>query len=242
MRQMAPRLKLSDLTIYNKGLSDINNKRLLINTLNAHSFCLSQNDEIFAEALVQSDIILPDGISIVWAKRFLTGEILRKIAGYDLFHYEMTRLNHSKGTCFFLGSDNHTLQLIFNRAKKEFPKVKISFYSPPFKSEFTNEENIEMITSINRCHPDVLFIGMTAPKQEKWAYNFYKLLKVGHVCCIGAVFDFYAKTVTRAPNWIIRLGLEWLFRWIKEPRRMWPRYFTGIPRFAWLVLKEKIKM
>jgi N-acetylglucosaminyldiphosphoundecaprenol N-acetyl-beta-D-mannosaminyltransferase len=81
-----------------------------------------------------------------------------------------------------------------------------------------------MIQAVNSVQPNVLFVGMTAPKQEKWAYQHIEILKAGHVCCIGAVFDMYAGTVNRAPRWMIQVGLEWFYRLIKEPTRMWRRY------------------
>ncbi len=92
---------------------------------------------------------------------------------------------------------------------------------------------------INDYNPDVLFIGMTAPKQEKWAYHNFNIIEANHVCCIGAVFDYYANTIKRAPQWMINNGLEWFYRFIKEPRRMWRRYILGIPHFFWLIFKEK---
>ena len=96
-----------------------------------------------------------------------------------------------------------------------------------------------MIEAVNAVSPDVLFVGMTAPKQEKWVYMNIDKLQVGHVCSIGAVFDFYAGTIKRAPNWMIRIGLEWFYRFIKEPRRMWRRYLLGNIIFIWLIFREK---
>jgi len=98
-----------------------------------------------------------------------------------------------------------------------------------------------MIQAINTVQPDVLFVGMTAPKQEKWAFQHFSQMQVGHVCCIGAVFDFYAGTVQRAPNWMIQLGVEWLYRLIKEPRRLWRRYLIGNTKFLGYILIEKLK-
>ena len=97
-----------------------------------------------------------------------------------------------------------------------------------------------MIRKVNDFNPDVLFIGMTAPKQEKWAYQHFNELEAGHICCIGAVFDFYAGNIERAPGWMIDSGLEWLFRLLKEPRRMWRRYLIGNSKFIWLIIKEKL--
>ena len=155
--------------------------------------------------------------------------------------YEMQRLDAIGGKCFFLGSSESTLQRIKNRAAKEYPNVKIYTYSPPFKSEFSEMENKVMIDTVNAVQPDTLFVGMTAPKQEKWAHHNYDELRVGHVCCIGAVFDFYAGTVKRAPHWMIKMGLEWFYRLISEPRRMWRRYILGNALFIRHILAEKFK-
>jgi N-acetylglucosaminyldiphosphoundecaprenol N-acetyl-beta-D-mannosaminyltransferase len=126
------------------------------------------------------------------------------------------------------------------RANREYPNVQVQTYSPPYKADFSEEDNAAMLQAINAFQPDVLMVGMTAPKQEKWAYQHYKQLQVGHICCIGAVFDFYAGTVNRAPLWMIKLGLEWFYRLIKEPRRMWRRYLIGNTKFMYYVVKEKI--
>jgi len=229
---------LQNYTLFNQPLSAISQPKVLINTLNAHSFNTSLDDKDFEKALQYSLVLLPDGISVVWAKRMLTGEKLQKIAGADLFFYEMERLNSISGKCFFLGSSDKILSMIRKRAEKEYPYVHIYSYSPPFKKEFSNDENKKMIDLINEVKPDVLFVGMTAPKQEKWAYQHFVELQVGHVCCIGAVFDFYAGTITRAPEWLIKIGFEWSYRLVKEPRRMWRRYLIGNAKFIGYLLME----
>lgn len=232
-------LKVSNIQLFKGKLEELPSTKIIVNTLNAHSYNVAQNNVEFSETLRNSDILLPDGISIVWAKRFLDGTGLKKIAGADLFAWEMQRLNKEKGSCFFLGSTNETLQLIQKRTSVEFPNVKVHVYSPPFVNEFSESENKEMIKAINSVNPDVLFIGMTAPKQEIWAYQHKEHLNCGHICCIGAVFDFYAGTVKRAPQWMIQLGLEWLYRFIKEPRRLWKRYLIGNIKFTFSIVKEK---
>lgn len=227
--------------IFNSSLETLSNEKLLITTLNAHSYNIAQTNLKFNEALKHSDVLLPDGISIVWAKRFLDGTALKKIAGADLFHYEMNRLNESQGSCFFLGSTAHTLQLIKAKAALEFPHVKVETYSPPFKDAFNDEDTTAMLDAIRQFNPDVLFIGMTAPKQEVWAYQHLEQIQAKHICCIGAVFDFYAGTFHRAPQWIIRMGLEWLYRLGSEPKRLWRRYLIGNAQFVFLILKEKFR-
>lgn len=231
----------SRISFYNASLDSLTNEKLLITTLNAYSFNLAQTNLAFSEALKKSDVLLPDGISIVLAKRFLDGTKLKKIAGADLFHYEMNRLNNEQGSCFYLGSTAQTLQLIQAKAAIEFPHVKMETYSPPFKDIFNDEDNASMLDAIRQFNPDVLFIGMTAPKQEVWAYEQLEQIQAKHICCIGAVFDFYAGTIHRAPQWIIRMGLEWLYRLGSEPKRLWRRYLIGNAQFIFLILKEKYR-
>jgi N-acetylglucosaminyldiphosphoundecaprenol N-acetyl-beta-D-mannosaminyltransferase len=225
-----------------KSLNDIclDKRNIQINTINAHSYNVAKKDELFAKVLLQSDFLLPDGQSIVWAKRILSGQKLKRISGFDLFQWEMERLNKSGGKCFFLGSTNETLQKILDKALLEYPNVIIDVYSPPYKPIFSDEDNKNMINEINIFQPDVLFVGMTAPKQEKWVYENKDKLNAGHICSIGAVFDFYTGNIERAPEWMQKKGLEWLFRLIKEPRRMWKRYIIGNTKFIFYVLKEKL--
>jgi N-acetylglucosaminyldiphosphoundecaprenol N-acetyl-beta-D-mannosaminyltransferase len=216
-------------------------KKLLINTLNSHSFNVAIKDPSFFEALMKSDILLPDGHGVVFALRFLEGKKMKKIAGYDLFIYELKQLNRIGGKCFFLGSTEKVLKLIEKRIAAEYPKIKVRSYSPPFKSEFSDVESAQMIKLVNEFEPHVLFVGMTAPKQEKWASAHFEALNARHIDCIGATFDFFAGTVKRAPDWMIRLGLEWLFRLLSEPGRLWKRYLIGNPQFIYFLVKEKLK-
>jgi N-acetylglucosaminyldiphosphoundecaprenol N-acetyl-beta-D-mannosaminyltransferase len=227
--------------LYNGSLQELNIEKQLITTLNAHSFNTVRKDPVFFKALQASNILLPDGISVVIGARWLQGKKIKKIAGEDLFKYEMQRVNAKGGSCFFLGSSESTLSLIKDRAIIEYPNIKVYTYSPPYKAEFSEEDSSMMIELINNVNPDVLFVGMTAPKQEKWAYQHFEKINAVHVCCIGAVFDFYAGTVMRAPVWMISSGLEWFYRLINEPKRMWRRYLIGNTIFVVEMIKEKFK-
>ena len=140
----------------------------------------------------------------------------------------------------FIGSSEKVLNLIRERASREYPCLDIITYSPPYKSEFTAEDNEAIIQNINGANPDLLWIGMTAPKQEKWIYVHWDELTIHcHVGTIGAVFDFYAGTTKRAPIWWQNHSLEWLFRLLMEPSRMWRRYLIGNPLFLWNILRER---
>ena len=141
----------------------------------------------------------------------------------------------------FLGSSEKVLGLIRDRAAVVYPNLEVVTYSPPYKSQFTVEDDLNMVKAINDANPDLLWIGMTAPKQEKWTYANWDRLNIHcHVGTIGAVFDFFAGTYKRAPMIWQKLGLEWLYRLLAEPRRMWRRYILGNAEFLSLVLREKI--
>lgn len=237
-------LRLCDLTILESkaALADIPQGKKLINTINAHSFNTAQKDGLFAEALRNGDYLIPDGASIVKACRWLgcKSQPKERVAGWDLFEFEMDRLNGKGGRCMFMGSSPKVLSLIVEKAKTVYPNIEIVTYSPPYKPEFTDEDNRAIVKAINDADPDLLWIGMTAPKQEKWAYSHWNELNIRcHVGTIGAVFDFFAGTYERAPRWWQEHSLEWLYRLVKEPRRMWRRYVIGNPLFLLNVRREK---
>lgn len=239
-------LQLKNLSILKsrQELGALPTGKLLINTINAHSYNTALKDEIFAEALIKGNALIPDGISIVKACKWLKAKSQpqERIAGWDLFEFEMDRLNQKGGKCFFMGSSEKVLNLIKRRASVDYPNIQIETYSPPYKPEFSEEDNKKIINAINQANPDLLWIGMTAPKQEKWTYTHWNELYIHcHVGTIGAVFDFFAGTVERAPLWWQEHGLEWLYRLIKEPKRMWRRYIIGNTLFLWNILKEKIE-
>lgn len=236
-------LKLKDIKIVEskKELEALPEGKLLINTINAHSYNTALKDAFFAEALMKGDALIPDGASIVMACRKLKAKSqpTERIAGWDLFAMEMERLNQKGGTCFFMGSSEKVLKLIREKAKTVYPNIRIETYSPPYKPEFSEEENRAIIEAINRANPDLLWIGMTAPKQERWAYRHWNELDIHcHCGTIGAVFDFFAGTMERAPLWWQEHSLEWLYRLLKEPKRMWRRYIIGNTLFIWNIFRE----
>ncbi len=216
--------------------------RIIANTINPHSYCVAKEDMTFYDALVNSDILVPDGVGVVWASQFLYKREIFKISGYDM-HLHFLRLVAQKkgGKVFYLGSSTTTLDLIIKRLRAEFPTVQIRTFSPPYKANFTQEENQEMIEEINEFRPDVLFVGMTAPKQEKWVYQHREAIEAKVICSIGAVFDFYAGTVKRPSKFWVDLGLEWLPRFLKEPKRLWRRNLVSTPQFIFDILKLKLK-
>ena len=235
------RLKSLDIIGCREQLGRLPAGKLLINTINAHSYNTALKDDLFAEALMKGDALIPDGASIVKACRWIKAKSQPKerIAGWDLFEFEMERLNQRGGKCMFMGSSEKVLGLIKERAAVVYPNIEVVTYSPPYKPEFSKEDNDAIVAAINAANPDLLWIGMTAPKQEKWTYSHWKDLDVHcHVGTVGAVFDFFAETSKRAPKWWREHSLEWLYRLMKEPRRMWRRYILGNVLFLWNMTKE----
>lgn len=232
---------MKNYSVYCDKLSEMPTaSQMMVNTLNQYSYCLAETDSIFKKALTASDILLPDGIAIVAAMRLLTGKKIKKVAGADLHQHLLSELDAKAGSCFYLGASDETLLKIKTRMAREYPSISVSTFSPPFKAQFSYEDNQEIIRRINAVSPDVVFVGMTAPKQEKWAYANKQYLNTKMICCIGAVFDFYAGTVVR-PNAVwVGLGLEWLGRLVKEPKRMWKRYLFYGPVFLWHIAKVSV--
>ena len=231
------------------ALTRIPDGKVLINTVNAHSFNTAQKDKLFAAALKNGDYLIPDGASILMVCKWLKAKSQPKerIAGWDLFAFEMQRLEERSKKeegrslrVMFMGSSEKVLSRIRENAANDYPNLDIVTYSPPYKPVFSDEDNAVIIKAINDADPDLLWIGMTAPKQEKWTYQHWNELNIHcHVGTIGAVFDFYAGTAKRAPQWWQDHSLEWLYRLLKEPKRMWRRYVLGNPLFVWNVVKER---
>jgi N-acetylglucosaminyldiphosphoundecaprenol N-acetyl-beta-D-mannosaminyltransferase len=237
-----PLATLLDYSIFSGDLSEcIAGSKTLINTINQYSFCVAEEDATFKSALQQSDILLPDGVAIVAAVKLLNGTKIKKIAGADIHQHLLEELNRKAGSCFYLGSSENTLQKIVSRLAIDFPNVTVRTFSPPYKPEFSDVENKQMVEAVNAFNPDVLFVGMTAPKQEKWSFQHKAKLDAKIICSIGAVFDFYAGTVDRPSSFWINLGMEWFIRLLKEPKRMWKRYLYYGPVFIGYVIREKFK-
>jgi len=255
-------LKLKDIHILpcRAELTDLPEGKLLINTINAHSYNTAQKDELFAKALTKGDVLIPDGVSVVKACKWLKAKSqpTERIAGWDLFEFEMNKIEkeseeltagsekpgepYPKKKVMFMGSSEKVLSLIKERARKDYPHLEVVTYSPPYKAVFSDADNRAIIDAIHTALPDLLWIGMTAPKQEKWTFSHWNELNIHcHVGTIGAVFDFYAGTAKRAPLWWQNHGLEWLYRLIKEPKRMWRRYLVGNTLFLWNIAMEKVR-
>lgn len=209
--------------------------------LNVDMIVRSNRDTEFKSILQNDMTLLADGMPLIWAAMFLGDEIVEKISGSDLF--PMTcELSAKRGfKVFFLGSKPG----IAEKAKKvlldKYPTLKVvGVYSPPLGFENINDENQKIIEMINLSNTDILFIGLGSPKQEKWIWKYNNRINAIVTICVGASFDFTSGAIQRAPKWMQKSGLEWFWRLILEPKRLWRRYLFDDPVFFWLVLKQKL--
>ena len=210
---------------------------------NPHSLEVARRDRVFRDALKTADLVIPDGTGIVLASRVLGGRIRQRVTGSDIFLGLNQLLNREGGrSVFFLGSTEETLAEIRRRFALDFPGVRVAgTCSPPFRLEFSEEENRVMVEVVNEANPDVLWVGMTAPKQEKWLGCNRGQLMVRISAAVGAVFDFYTGKVQRSSPTFQRLGLEWLPRTLREPRRLWRRTLLSHPSFMARVLAQRLR-
>ncbi|MGA2781914.1 MAG: WecB/TagA/CpsF family glycosyltransferase [Smithella sp.] len=211
---------------------------------NPHSYAITLKDEMFSRALKSADWLVPDGAGVVLASRLLGGAIQDRVTGSDVFADLHKRLNAAGGmSVFFLGATEETLALIRQRMARDYPNIKVAgTYTPPFKEVYSSAELDEMIKAVNTAAPDVLWVGMSAPKQEKWIYLNKDKLNVKFIGAVGAVFDFYSGNIRRdKDSWFVNHHLEWLPRLIQEPRRLWQRMFVSAPVFVWHVVKQRFK-
>jgi N-acetylglucosaminyldiphosphoundecaprenol N-acetyl-beta-D-mannosaminyltransferase len=221
---------------------DVATKPFWLACLNPHSVRVAAADPSAVVALKGADVLIPDGAGIVLASRILGGGIRERITGSDIFREVSRRLNgQGRASCFFLGSTEETLAAIERRMRLEFPGIRFAgAYSPPFAEVFIEAQNRAMIEAVNRASPDVLWVGMTAPKQEKWIHANKDKLNVKFIAAVGAVFDFYAGNVKRSHPWFLEHGLEWLPRLFQEPRRLWQRTVISAPIFLWRVARQAL--
>lgn len=237
--------KLSIDEIVSLSLDTIHKKeKILFACANAHSLMVSKRDKLFHEALLNTDLLVADGSGVSLAGKLLNTDFGPRITGFDYFINLTARINslnaNHKIKVFFFGSSENTLTLITKRFSEQFPNIEIcGTHSPPFR-EWSDTENDSIISIINSAEPDIIWVGMTAPKQEKWAYLNRSKLNAPVIGSIGAVFDFYAGTTNRAPKWMRQLGLEWLHRFIKEPKRTWRRNLISAPLFVLNVIKTRL--
>jgi N-acetylglucosaminyldiphosphoundecaprenol N-acetyl-beta-D-mannosaminyltransferase len=210
--------------------------------MNPGSYAIAMKRPGFAQALRASDWLIPDGVGIVLASMIGEQRIRQRITGSDVFERLCATLETEGGRrVFFLGATEETLAAIRERLAVDYPRLVVAgTYSPPFRETFSSAENEAMLEAIRRARPEVLWVGMTSPKQDLWIRDNLNRLDVKFAAGIGAVFDFYSGRIPRASGWVRRLGMEWVVRAAREPHRMWRRPVFAIPLFLWHLAAERL--
>ena len=222
-------------------LEIIENNLLLGNTIiqngiNAASINDLKDNFQLLNAYKNSNLVNIDGMSIVWAARYLGHTVPERVACPDLA-IDILALAQNKGySVFFLGTDEVSLNVTINNLVKSYPRLIISGYQHGY---FHQNEELSIIKMINDAKTDILFLGLPSPKKELFIEKYKNQLSVKYTLGVGGFFDILSGKMRRAPVWMQKNGLEWLFRFLQEPKRMWSRYLIGNFKFLKIVLKEK---
>ena len=227
---MTETMKKIDKSIFNK-------KQIHHCVINAGKVVKMQNDKKLYESVVSSDIINADGMSIVWAAKFLGFKIKERVAGIDLME-NLIGLAHKKNySCFFLGAEENVVKKVTDFYKQKYSCNLIAGYRNGY---FKNDEERKVVNDIIKSKANLLFVAISSPKKEIFL-NKYKseLTNINLIMGVGGSFDIVAGKIKRAPKFMQNIGLEWFFRLIQEPGRMWRRYLIGNFKFIFLVIKKK---
>ncbi len=205
-----------------------------------HGIMESQRNENLRRIHNQAGLVTPDGMPLVWLSRFYGFKHVERVYGPDLMLAVCERSVAMGWKHFFYGGANGVPEQLSNKLQKRFPGLKVvGTYSPPFRP-LTPEEDEEVIQMINNANPDIVWVGLSTPKQELWMAEHVGRLTAPVLIGVGAAFDFLSGRKPQAPRWIQRSGFEWLFRLLTEPRRLWKRYLINNPLFVFLVLLQII--
>lgn len=207
--------------------------------INAVKVVNAQKDQKLRDSIVSCDIINADGQGIIWASRLLNRALPERVAGIDLMENLVELAAQQKYRIFFLGAKEEILQKVIQTYSKKYGSEIIAGYNNGY---FKAEEEENIARKIADSYADILFVAMSSPKKEIFLNTYKDLIKTPFIMGVGGSFDVVSGFVKRAPKWMQESGLEWLYRTLQEPRRMWKRYLFGNSSFIYLVFKEKWKM
>ena len=207
-----------------------------------HAVMVAQRDPEMRRALLGSALTVPDGMPLVWAANMLGEQLENRVYGPELMSRYSDRCAETGHRVWLYGGrDQGSLVQLALSLRRKHPGIKIvGGYSPPFR-DLTEEEETALAAQINAQKPDVLWVGIGVPKQEKWMARMRERLDVPVMCAVGAAFDFHAGRISQAPNWMQNRGLEWTYRIAQEPRRLLPRYVYYNPRFLGAFTKQLVR-
>ena len=206
--------------------------------LNAAKMVYAQYDAELAHIIQTADLVGADGVPVVWFSKWMGVPLPGRVNGTDLMERLIARASQKGYTVYFLGATKGVLKQVVKEYRKTYPFLKIAGYRDGY---FSKEEETDVVEEIKKATPDILFIGLPTPQKEKWVYRHKEALNVPVCHGVGGSFDLVAGVVHRAPRWMQRSGLEWLYRLCQEPRRMWRRYLVTNTLFLGYVIYEWIR-
>lgn len=220
------------------SLNELKGKYICVS--NVHTTVMSHEEDAYKKIQNESFVALPDGKPLSIVSKLRGYKEAERVTGPDLMK-EIFEVSEKKGyKHYFYGSTNETLDKLMKELELEYPKLNVvGYHSPPFRP-LSEEEDSEIISQINNINPDFIWVGLGAPKQEIWMSDHagkINSLMIG----VGAGFDYFAKNIKRAPRWMQKFSLEWMYRLMQDPKRLWKRYLVYNTKFIILVIKEHIK-
>ncbi|MBU1061534.1 MAG: WecB/TagA/CpsF family glycosyltransferase [Candidatus Omnitrophica bacterium] len=243
------RIKFLDVFIDNLSMQEVvgyierfvNTKRPhQLVAVNAAKIVKMRQDRRLAELINSSDLIFADGQAVVSASRILGCSLKERVAGIDLMQELVKLALDRKYKLYFLGAKKEIVKKVVDIYKESLSRINILGWHHGYFS--SQEEEKAVIEEIRRLKPDILFVAMGTPKKEYWIRDNLMYLGVPVCMGVGGSFDVIAGVLKRAPKWMQEIGMEWFFRFISEPRRLWKRYLVSNTVFIWLVFKEKCKV
>jgi N-acetylglucosaminyldiphosphoundecaprenol N-acetyl-beta-D-mannosaminyltransferase len=205
-----------------------------------HGVMESQRDVELRHIHNAAGLVTPDGMPLVWLSRLLGFRHVTRVYGPDLILAMCSRSVKQGYRHFFYGGASGVAEKLVARLRLRFPGIKVvGTYSPPFRP-LTSREDQVVVERVNAAQPDIVWVGISTPKQERWMAEHVRRLSAPVLIGVGAAFDFHAGLKRQAPAWMQRSGFEWLFRLMTEPRRLWRRYLTNNPFFLWLIFLQAL--
>jgi N-acetylglucosaminyldiphosphoundecaprenol N-acetyl-beta-D-mannosaminyltransferase len=207
---------------------------------NVHMTIEAYNDPAFQQQVNKASLVLPDGKPLAFACKWLYGRNQERIAGMDFMPQLLERAGSERLSIYLYGSTPELLETLENKVREKYPQTKIAgSISPPFRPLAKEEQDV-FIQRINQSQANVVLVSLGCPKQEKWMANNYHQINAV-LLGVGGAFTVTAGTQRRAPLWMQRAGMEWVFRLAQEPKRLFKRYFSTNTKFSWLLVKSMLK-
>jgi N-acetylglucosaminyldiphosphoundecaprenol N-acetyl-beta-D-mannosaminyltransferase len=211
------------------------NQKGYVCAIGVHGVMEAQRDAALAQVFAGAAITVPDGMPMVWVGRMQGHRSMQRVAGPDLMLEVFRRQEFASYSHFLYGGQPGVADELAAALRRQFPQAKIvGTYTPPFR-DLSGREEQELIATIDACEPDIIWVGISAPRQEIFMHHYLQRLKTRLMFGVGAAFDFHTGRIQDSPPWIKRAGLQWLHRLIQEPRRLWRRYFRNNPAFLWRI-------